>query len=166
MEGGYILLRDLPAKKASSHLGGLVTNNKTRTVLKGELVVAAPAEESVQRTKRPCKYRLAQDTAISLRAEDGQVELLDQRKFGLLEAIKPNEARFSTFCNKDKIEWGLTLAEGGEVFVTMNPEASREVQQHSQAVVRWVGELGGEERGTFFGVEIKPEVGACVCLLV
>lgn len=166
MEGGYILLKDLSARKGSSYLGGLVTTKKTLTVLKGELVVAAPGEDSVPRhgAWKPHKYRLAQDTAVTLRAEDGEVALLDQRKYSLLEAIKSSEARLSTFLNKDKIKWGLSLVEGSEVFVTMNPEVSREAQLHSQAVVRWIGKLGREERGTVFGVEIM--VRACVCLLV
>ena len=79
---------------------------------------------------------------------------LDREDFLLLEAIKSAHSRFNIYISADKMKWALSLKEGSEVFVVVNPEEDHHSWLRSRAVVRWVGELGGKERGTLFGVEI------------
>ena len=156
MEGGYLLTRGLSAKRATSQLGGLRTSKKSVNALKGELLVAIPGQDLVPRNDggMPHNYRLVRDTTITLRAEAYAVAPLDLRDYLLLVAIKSVHSRFDTFIYANKMEWALSLKQGSEVFVTVNPEMPHHSQLHSRAVVRWVGELFGRERGTVFGVEI------------
>ena len=148
-----MLAKDLPAKRATSQLGGLRTSKKVITALKGELLVAIPSHDRVPRKdgKKPRNFRLVRDTTVTLRAEAEEVAPLDREDFLLLEAIKSAHSRFDTYISADKMKWALSLKEGSEVSVVMNHEVP---QICSRAVVRWVGELEGKERGTVFGVEI------------
>ena len=156
MEGGYILTKDLPAKRTASQFAGLRTSRKAINVLRGELLLAIRGQDLVPRDDggRPHNYRLARDTTVTLRAEEEEVAPLDREDFLLLEAIKSTHSQFDTFISAKKMEWALSLKEGSEVFVAVNPEMPQHSRLHCQAVVRWVGELGGKERGTVFGVEI------------
>ena len=165
MEGG-ILTKDLPAERAASQLAGLRTSRKAVNALRGELWLAIPGQDLVPRNDggKPHNYRLARDTTVTLRAEDEEVAPLDWRDYSLLEAIKSPHSRFDTFISADKMEWGLSLKEGSKVFVIMNPEEDHHSWLRSRAVVRWVGELGGKERGTVFGVEIMVGIMLWLCL--
>ena len=156
MEGGYILTKDLPAERTASQLGGLRTSRKPVNALRGELLVAIPSQDLVPRNDggKPHNYRLARDTTVTLRAKEEEVAPLDREDFLLLEAIKSTHSRFDTFISADKMKWALSLKEGSEVFVAVNPEMPQHSWLRCQAVVRWVGDLGGKERGTVFGVEI------------
>ena len=156
MEGGYILTKDLPAESVTSRLAGLRTIRKHVNALRGELLVAIRGQDWVPKNDRgkPHNYRLVRDTTVTLRAEEDEVAPLDWRDFSLLESIKSAHSRFDTFTSADKMEWALSLKEGSEVFVAVIPEEFLHSRLHSRAVVRWVGELGGKERGTVFGVEI------------
>ena len=161
MEGGYILMKDLPAERATSRLGGLGTSRRPVNALRGELLLAIQGEDLIPRNDgaKPHNYRLARDMTVTLRAEEQEVAPLDWRDFSLLESIKSAHSRFDTYISADKMEWALSLKEGSEVFVAVIPEMphhslrSRAVVS-CQAVVRWVGDLEGSERGTVFGVEI------------
>ena len=118
-------------------------------------MVQIPGQDLVLRNDggKPHNYRLARDATVTLRAE-AEVALLDREDFLLLGAIKSAHSRLNTFISAYKMEWGLSLKEGSEVFVAMNQEERHSAWLRSRAVVRWAGELGGKERGTVFGVEI------------
>ena len=156
MEGGYILTKDLPAERTASQFAGLRTSKKAVNALRGELLVAIRGEDLIPRNDgaKPHNYRLERDMTVTLRAEEDEVAPLDLRDFLLLEAIKSTHSRFDTFIYAYKMEWGLSLKEGSEVFVAVNPEMPHHSWLRSRAAVCWVGELGGSERGTVFGVEI------------
>ena len=156
MDGGYILTKDLPAERVTSQFAGLRTIRKPVNALRGELLVAIRGQDWVPRNDggKPHNYRLVRDTTVTLRAEAEEVAPLDREGLLLLEAIKSVHLRFDTFISADKMKWALSLKEGSEVFVAVIPEEFLHSRLHSQAVVRWVGELGGKERGTVFGVEI------------
>ena len=153
MKGGYILIKDLPAERTAQFAG--LISRKAVNALRGELLLAIRGQDLVPRNDggKPHNYRLGRDTTITLRAEEEEVAPLDWRDYSLLEAIKSAHSRFDTFISADKMEWGLSLKEGSEVFATAFSEEHHS-WLHSRAVVHWVGELGGRERGTVFGVEI------------
>ena len=164
MEGGYILTKDLPAEKTTSQFAGLRTIRKPVIALRGEFLLAIRGQDSVPRNDggKPHNYRLARDMTVTLQAEGDEVAPLDWRDYSLLEAIKSAHSRFDTFISADKMVWGLSLKEGSEVFVAMNPEEDHHSWLRSRAVVRWVGELRGRERGTVFGVEIMVGINNIV----
>ena len=170
MSGGYLLTKDVPAEKVTHRLAGLMSNKEQIHALKGDLLIVIPGEELVPRSdgEKPHNYRLARNMSVTLRADDTDVAPLDAREYGLLEAMKSSHLRFSTFLCNGKMDWGLSLQEGNTVFVPVNPEDPQMTWNRCRAVVHWVGELGGEERGTFFGVEIMvgrlqpiPVLGMC-----
>ena len=156
MDAGFILTKDLPAERTASQLIGLRTSRKPVNALRGELLLAIRGQDLVPRNDggKPHNYRLARDTTITLRAAEEEVAPLDWRDYSLLEAIKSAHSQFDTFISTDRMEWGLSLKEGSEVFVVVNLEEDHHSWLRSRAVVRWAGELGGSERGTVFGVEI------------
>ena len=168
MEGGYILTKDLPAERVTSQFAGLRTIRRPVNALRGEFLVAIRGQDLVPRNTnsipsqdvvsrkdggKPHNYRLARDMTVTLRAEEEEVAPLDREDFLLLEAIKSAHSRFVTYISINKMVWGLSLKEGSEVFVVMNPEEPQTPQLRSRALVRWTGELGEKERGTVFGVE-------------
>ena len=156
MEGGYILTKDLRAERVASRFAGLRTSRKVVDAQRGELLVVIPSQDLVPRKdgKKPHNYRLARDMTVTVRAEEEEVALLDQLDHFLLEAITCVHCRFTTFTSADKLKWGRSLTEDREVFVVMNQKKPQTAQLYSRAVIRWVGVLGIEERGTVFGVEI------------
>ena len=155
-EAGYLLTKDLRAERVASQFAGLRTSRKAVDAQRGELLVVIPSQDLVPRKdgKKPHNYRLARDTTVTLRAEEEEVALLDPKDQFFLEAITSAHSRISTFLSTCKLEWGRSLKEDSEVFIALNQEKHPTPLLHSQAVVRWVGELGGKERGTVFGVEI------------
>ena len=152
-------MKDLPAEKTTSQLGGLRTSRKAVDAPRGELLVAIPSQDLVPRNDggKPHNYRLARDTTVTLRAENWVVVMLDLKDYLLLEAISSPHLRFDNFISTDKMEWALSLKEGSEVFITMNQKEHHHLQCRSRAVVRCVGDLRGRERGTVFGVEIMVQ---------
>ena len=124
MEGGYILMKDLPAERAVSQLGGLWASRWPVNALRGELLLAIRGEDLIPRNDggKPHNYRLARDMTVTLRAEEQEVAPLNWRDFSLLESIKSAHSRFDIYISADKMKWALSLKEGSEVFVVVNPE--------------------------------------------
>ena len=149
MPDGYLLTKDLPAERVPVRYG----EKKSVYAMRGELLVAIPRLRSTDKRK-PHNFQLVKDMNVTLRAEEDEVAPLNRKDYLLLEAIKSASSRFSTFTSANKLKWALTLKKGSVLYVAVNPEEPRHLWNRSQAVVRWVGELGGKERGTVFGVEI------------
>ena len=163
---GYILIEDLPAERATPMLGGWLpwTSKKPVNALRGELLLAIPGEDLVLRNDggEPHNYRLVKDSTVTLRAAEEEVAQLDRDDFLLLKAINSAHSRFDTYISADKLELGRSLKEGSKVFVIMKNQTEPYYPWlHSQAVVRWVGQLRGEK---IFGLEIV--VHNVVCLPV
>ena len=142
MDAGFILTKDLAAERTAPQLSGrgLKTSRKAVNALRGELLFAIRGHDLVPRNDggKPHNYRLARDMTVTLRAVEIEVAPLDLRDFLLLEAIKSTHSRFDTFISTDGMEWGLSLKEGSEVFVDVNPEEDHHSWLRSRAVVRWL----------------------------
>ena len=119
---------------------------------RGELV----ARKEIGKNQ-PFTYSSNSDPNIVMSGED-RVSPLSSTQFCLLEAVKDPADRISAFENK--LKWGVCLKSGSNVLIRI-PHKHLE----AEGVVRYSGELGDQQKGHFFGVEILVSLLAKLQLL-
>ena len=147
---GYILLKDSRGTSKSivkKYLPG--ANPYTEViVLRGELVTVKQSSSSESK----CNYQLRRDPSVYVYSAIEDIAPLNQQEFLLMEGIEKPADRMEAF-NNGKLDWGINLKQGFEVYVTLNsPNA-----QYTTAVVHFKGEVGNVP-GIQFGVELLVSI--------
>ena len=140
---GYILLKDSRglSKSALKKLISAVPYSE-KYILRGELVTIKQSSSSESKQY----YPLHRDPNVYVDCVAEDVAPLNHQEFLLMEGIEKPADRMEVF-NKEKLEWGITLKQGSQVYVIFNNT------QYARAVVHCKG-LIGSVSGIQFGVEI------------
>ena len=108
-------------------------------------------------------YVLQKDPSIFLRCADEDVApLFAQKEFMLMEGIEKAADRFTAF-NEGMLDFGLSLAPGSRVFVTVYNEGYVK-KTLLRATVHYIGAVQGYQ-GFQLGVELKVSINLSGCVL-
>ena len=139
-KGAFLLLADTWGEEEGSW------PVKKHYIMKGTLLEIVPSNDGGH------KFYLHKSDDITLHCCAEYVSSLTDYEFKLLRGIKTNTERYQAFTD-GIVEWVSKLKVNDVVCVELSSQVASPNQTRCQAVVRWIGNLAGEEE-IKFGLEI------------